>query len=126
MDQGGIPRRCSRSRSARAALSFGYSISLTQVDGVKQDDAHAFTPTVRVVTPGFFRVMGIPVRQGREFGETDRFGAAPVVVINETAARRIFPGIKAVDRTLDRSPGPHGDRTATRTCDPSRFGRHGL
>lgn len=80
---------------------FGYSISLTQVDGVKQDDATAFTPTIRVVTPGFFSVMGIPVRQGREFAANDRFGSAPVVVMNETAARRIFPGLSAVDRTLE-------------------------
>jgi hypothetical protein len=80
---------------------FGYSISLTQLDGVKQDDATAFTPTIRVVTPGFFSVMGIPVRRGREFAPTDRFGSAPVVIMNETAERRIFPGLGALDRTLE-------------------------
>jgi putative ABC transport system permease protein len=42
------------------------------------------------VTPGMFRSLGIAMRQGREFDAHDRAGAAPVVIINEAAARRYF------------------------------------
>jgi putative ABC transport system permease protein len=40
------------------------------------------------VTPGFFRVLGVPLRQGRDLTERDTLGAPPVILVNETAARR--------------------------------------
>jgi putative ABC transport system permease protein len=43
---------------------------------------------VRPVTAGYFEVMGIPVRRGRSFLESDANGSRPVVIINETVARR--------------------------------------
>jgi predicted permease len=42
--------------------------------------------------PGYFEVMGIPVRQGRPFDAHDVAGAPPVAVVNETAAKRFWPG----------------------------------
>jgi len=58
---------------------------------------------VHSVTPGYFQVMGTPVRMGREFEPADRFPAEPfadptvprptgVAVINEAMARRYWPG----------------------------------
>lgn len=43
------------------------------------------------VTPDYFRVMQVPLLRGRLFSEKDRKGALPVVVINETAAQRMWP-----------------------------------
>jgi putative ABC transport system permease protein len=43
---------------------------------------------VRPVTAGYFEVMGIPVRRGRSFLESDANGSRPVVIINETVAHR--------------------------------------
>jgi len=44
------------------------------------------------VSPGYFRTLGIPLRQGREFGPEDRQGSLPVAIINEAMAHRYWPG----------------------------------
>jgi predicted permease len=43
-------------------------------------------------SPEYFRAMGIPMIRGREFDDTDRAGTPAVAVINETMARRFWPG----------------------------------
>lgn len=43
------------------------------------------------VTPGYFRIIGIPLLQGRDFDERDTETAMPVAVINDTLARQFFP-----------------------------------
>jgi predicted permease len=52
------------------------------------------------VTPDYLKVMGIALRTGRFFNETDRQGSQPVVVIDETLARRAFGGEAAVGKRL--------------------------
>ena len=49
-------------------------------------------PFIRVVSDGYFAAAGIPLRSGRAFTERDRASADPVVVINETLARILWPG----------------------------------
>jgi putative ABC transport system permease protein len=46
----------------------------------------------RPVTPGYFRALKIELVRGRLLNDTDRSGSAPVVVINEAAARKYWPG----------------------------------
>ena len=48
--------------------------------------------SVRRVTPGYFRTVGLPLVRGRLIRDSDATSAAPVLVINEAAARRFFPG----------------------------------
>lgn len=52
---------------------------------------------LQAVTPGYFRTMGIALKRGRDFSSTDSITAPLVAVINETMARRFWPGY------------PHGD-----------------
>jgi putative ABC transport system permease protein len=61
-----------------------------------------------VVTPGYFRLLGIRVARGREFLPRDRDGAQPVVVINEAAARRFFPGEEPLGRRIELGWRSHG------------------
>ena len=63
--------------------------------------------SIRRVTPDYHEAMGIPLREGRLFEPADREGATQVVVINESAARKYFPG----ESPLGRQVGINGDRT---------------
>jgi putative ABC transport system permease protein len=48
---------------------------------------------VQSITPGYFKVLGINLKRGREFVARDNApGAPPVAIINETLARRVWPG----------------------------------
>ncbi len=60
----------------------------------------------RVATPGYFAVMGIPLRAGRLFDDHDDANAASIAVINEAAARRIWPDEDAVGKRIKLGPNP--------------------
>jgi putative ABC transport system permease protein len=54
----------------------------------------------RVITPGYFRTMRIPLRKGREFIEGDAQDQPRVAVINETMARRYWPAEDPIGKRL--------------------------
>lgn len=54
----------------------------------------------RVITPAYFDVMHLPLTAGRGFNDFDREGAPAVAVINETMARRRWPGENAVGKHI--------------------------
>ena len=47
---------------------------------------------IRVVTPGHLALLRVPLLRGRHISTADRAETTPVVVINEAAARRYWPG----------------------------------
>jgi predicted permease len=78
-----------------------------QVSGVGQvwpKEAHpeAFA---RVVSDGYFAAAGIPLRAGRGFTEPDTASSEPVIVINETLARTLWPGQNAVGQMMTQNKG---------------------
>ncbi|HKS30576.1 MAG TPA: ABC transporter permease [Pyrinomonadaceae bacterium] len=50
------------------------------------------TANYRAVSPDYFQLLRIPLIRGRAFSEQDGGKAPPVLIINETFARRFFPG----------------------------------
>ncbi len=54
-----------------------------------------------VVGPGYFSTMQIPVISGREFNDRDRPGAPLVCLINQTMARRFWPGENPIGHRLN-------------------------
>jgi putative ABC transport system permease protein len=62
----------------------------------------------QIVTPGYFRTMGIPIVEGRDFRESDTRAAAPVVMVNRTFARQHWPDGTAIGRRLQVGRGSTG------------------
>jgi len=62
--------------------------------------------THRRVTPGYFRVMRVPLRRGRDFTAGDRSDAPNVVIINDQVARKYFKGQDPIGQriTFDKAP----------------------
>ncbi len=74
-------------------------------DGATQ--ARSGGAEVHLVSPGYFRTMGIPLVEGREFGAADTSESAPVIIVSRSAAARQFPGLDPLDRLLDVRVGPN-------------------
>jgi predicted permease len=55
---------------------------------------------VNVVSAGHFRTMNVPLVRGRTFDAGDRLGGAPVAIINETFARRFWPGADPIGHRI--------------------------
>jgi putative ABC transport system permease protein len=56
--------------------------------------------TYRIVMPGYFKVMGIPIVRGRDVAETDSFDAPGVVLINQKAAERYWQGEDPIGKRI--------------------------
>ena len=64
-----------------------------------------------LVSPDYFSVLGIPLRQGRAFTDADRAGVPRVAIVNETFARTAFPGRDAVGRWIQTGdPDPDDEK----------------
>ncbi|HMF96067.1 MAG TPA: ABC transporter permease [Vicinamibacterales bacterium] len=55
---------------------------------------------LRIVTDGYFRVMGIPMLKGREFAEDDSLRVRRVAVVNDAFARKHFPAGDALGKRV--------------------------
>jgi putative ABC transport system permease protein len=69
----------------------------------------SFVAQYRLVSPDYFRVMRIPLRQGRAFDSHDKDDRAPVAIVNETLASRFFPKGDAIGAQIqidDNNTGP--------------------
>lgn len=64
----------------------------------------------RVVTPGYFATMGIPLR-GRDFTETDGPDGPPVIIVTEALARELWPNEDPIGKTV--IPSSLGNRERT-------------
>ena len=76
--------------------------SLVNVENRPFDPKHMLIANVRVVTPDYFRTVGMTLRRGRLLDRTDGPDALKVVVINETLARTYWPGQDPIGHRFKR------------------------
>jgi putative ABC transport system permease protein len=55
---------------------------------------------VRIIATDYFKTMGIPLKKGRVFDDTDQMKTSPVVIVNERFAAKIFPGQNAIGKRI--------------------------
>ncbi|MCC7033370.1 MAG: ABC transporter permease [Acidobacteria bacterium] len=80
-------------------LGTAMSVTTLALPG-REPDREKDTVSVRRVSPDYHRALHIPLRAGRLFEPTDRVGSQLVVIVNESVARRFFPGQDSVGRAV--------------------------
>jgi predicted permease len=70
---------------------------------------------MRIVGSDYFKTMGIPIRQGRGFEETDQFKSQPVVIVNEQFVQKFFQGQNVVGKHIKPSWGIGDEKPLMRT-----------
>ena len=84
----------------RDAGNFGPGLQFTGEGHVKGNHEEDPLAQLRVVSPGFFASLGVPLIAGRDFNDNDRRGGEPVVIISQSAAQRMFPGQDPINRHI--------------------------
>jgi len=67
------------------------------VRGTAEDDPRG---QFRIVSPGFFAALGVPMIAGRDFNELDRKDGEPVAIVSQSVAQRMFPNRDALNRRV--------------------------
>ena len=62
---------------------------------------------VRMIGTDYFKTMGIPLKQGRVFNETEQLNSPPVVIVNQRFAEKFFPGQNVIGKRIQ--PGFSAD-----------------
>lgn len=76
-------------------------VELTSIQGTQPSaPGEKRTAILRLITPDYFRTMGITLARGRPFLASDNQNSLPVVIINEALARRYFAGADAIGKRI--------------------------
>jgi predicted permease len=92
-----------RDAAITSYVPMGYENSLVNVypEGqVNPDQAKVETAFDDMAQPAYFRTAGVPVIEGREFKDTDTANAPKVAIINDTFAKKIWPGKDAIGKVF--------------------------
>jgi putative ABC transport system permease protein len=91
-------------RSASAVLPLpldGDQIdTVLELEGQPVDRVNPLRTSYSWVEPGYFGTVGIRLRGGRDFNDRDNLATTPVVIVNETIAKRYFPGQDPIGKRI--------------------------
>ncbi len=77
------------------------SISFTfAAQGARRLDGQDFRANFRSISPGWFKTLGMPIVEGRDFNDGDKEGNERVVIISQSLANQLYPGQDAVNRKM--------------------------
>ena len=92
-----VPGVQSAAFGSRLPLGFGGNNSTSVgVEGYVPRENEEIVINYSTIGPNYFETMGIPIRQGREYNDTDTLQSPRTLVINETMAKRYWPEGKAL------------------------------
>jgi putative ABC transport system permease protein len=78
----------------------GFATSNFTIQGSPVAAGHAPTAHYRVISPGYFKTMGIPFAEGRDFSARDRVDTPDAVIINKSMAERFWPGASPLGKRI--------------------------
>jgi predicted permease len=78
----------------------GGSMQPIAVEGNTAAMAHQPEVGVRLISPGYFSSMRIPILRGRDFTDADRAATAGVVVVSQAMAKQFWPGQDPIGKRL--------------------------
>jgi len=99
----------------------GWSRTLQMIEGRRLSDSIDQDVQLFSVSPGFFETLGIQLVEGRALDARDSRLSAPVVVVNETFARKYFSGTSAIGHFVEGVTSP---KTASQIVGVVRDVRH--
>src|SRR3989454_5017500 len=85
---------------SNTGLFGGDSVDPLSLDGSPVRDPEQLRSLWTEVGPGYFKTLGIPLLLGREINADDAARGTPACVINESFARRFFPGSVAIGKHI--------------------------
>ncbi len=99
---------------------------ITVEGGERPSDLHPdpYRADWNVVSPGYFETMGTAILQGRDFAASDDAGSAPVAIVNDSFARRAWPGRNPIGQRFLQEEGPPGS-PRTRAVEVIGVARNG-
>jgi putative ABC transport system permease protein len=75
------------------------------IEGRPRDGGLAYDANHRQISAGYFRTVGMPLKQGRSFQRGDDDRSPLVAIVNDTLARQYWPGENPVGRRIAIDPG---------------------
>ena len=81
-------------------LGFGRMRRGLEVEGYAPAPGEEMEFGVNTVSDDYFETLSLPLVRGRAFEGRDRAGAQPVAIVNETFARRFWPGADPIGRRI--------------------------
>ena len=108
-------------REARSARACSSRPKVTPAATAEDDPRGQF----RIVSPGFFAALGVPIIAGRDFNELDRKDSEPVAIISQSVAQRMFPNQEALNRHLIWTDPVHQVHRHEADADAHRRSRRG-
>jgi ABC-type antimicrobial peptide transport system permease subunit len=100
-----------------ASVSTGFSVPWRDDQALNISFAFAAPGTVRKnglddwrakfrsISPDYFKTLGLPLLEGRDFRDSDKMGAERVVIVSQSLARTLFPGGAALNREVRWTDG---------------------
>ena len=96
----GLPGVNAAALASGGPLFGGVETGAVAIDGQPPVDPSTATVNWFDVSPEYFDALGIAVLQGRPIAAADAAGAPNVAIVNQTFAKRFFPGGEALGRRV--------------------------
>lgn len=95
---GGLPGVVAAGYTTSVPLEWKGGTNAITIEGRPVEPGVLYDSNYRQVSEDYFKAMGVALREGRYFSETDAGQAMPVAIINETMARQFWPNETALGK----------------------------